>query len=120
MQKFEREQTRELKEEDLRAIATAEIKAGDNPCLTRLVYAETRATERTPRKIFPAYPADVIKGKDSDILILYVVQSIAGQYSTACITMPFTDIGVKCRFWTLPPVDSVMDAMPLKDVAGVQ
>ena len=120
MQKFEREQIRELTEEDLRYILRGELEKGSNPCLNRLFFVETRATERMPRKIFPVYPADIIGGKDGDVLIVYVVQFIAGQYSTACITMPVSDIGVKCRFWTLPPVDAVMDAMPLKDVAEVQ
>ena len=101
MQKFEREQIRELTEADLRDIVGLEI-------------------ERTPRKIFPVYPADIIGGKDGDVLILYVVQCLGGQYSTVCITVPVSDIGVKCRFWTLPPVPSVMDAMPLKDVPEVQ
>ena len=120
MQKFEREQTRELTADDLRDIVGVELKKGGNPCLDRLFFVETRATKKVPRKIFPVYPAEVVSGKDGDVLVAFVVQSVIGQYCTSCITIPFGDIGVKCRFWTLPPVDAVMDTMPLKDAAEVQ
>lgn len=120
MQKFEREQIRELTADDLRDIVGFEIEKGQNPCLDRLFFVETRATKKVPRKIFPVYPAEVVGGKDGDMLVVYVVQFMAGQYGTACTTIPVGDIGVKCRFWTLPPVDAVMDAMPLKDAAEVQ
>jgi len=121
MQKFEREQIRELTEKELREMAEAEIVKGENPCLNRLIFVETRATEKTPRKIFPAYPASILSSEDKgDALVLFIVQYMMGQYSTLCIKMPFSEIGVKCRFWTLPPVDAVMDALPLKDVPEVQ
>ena len=122
MQRFAREQIRELTEKELREMAEAEIQKGENPCLNRLIFVETRATEKTPRKIFPVYPSGVLSGedKDGDALVVFIVQYMMGQYSTLCIKMPFKEIGVKCRFWTLPPVDAVMDAMPLKDVPEVQ
>lgn len=120
MQKFAREQIHELTEKELREMAEAEIQKGENPCLNRLVFVETRATEKTPRKIFPAYPASILSSEHGDALVVFIVQFMMGQYSTLCIKMPFSEIGVKCRFWSLPPTESVMDAMPLKDTAEVQ
>lgn len=120
MERFEREQAHVISLEEIRKIAEKEIVKGDNPCLNKLVYMETRATEKTPRKIFPAYPYTVMPGKDCDVLVLFVGQYIMKSYNTACITIPVTDIGVTCRFWSLPPTDEVMDKIPLADVSGVQ
>lgn len=120
MERFEREQAHVISLEEIRKIAEEEIEKGSNPCLRKMMFIETRATEKNLRKIFPAYPYTVMPGKDCDVLVLFVVQYIMKSYNTACITIPVTDIGVTCRFWNLPPTDEVMDKMPLADVSGVQ
>ena len=106
--------------EKIREIVKEELKKGDNPCLTKLLFMETRAKGEHPRKIFPAYPFDIVSGKDGDVLVVFLVQYLMKTYNTACITFPMKDIGVTCRFWDVPPTDAAMDAFPLKDTAEVQ
>lgn len=117
MERFEREQAHPLSLEDLKEMTKKEV---SNPCLESLIYVETRATEKRPRKLFPAYPFDIVEGNEEDELILYVVQFIMQHYNTACISIPISEIGVKCRFWNLPPTEKLLDLMPMADSREVQ
>ena len=119
MEQFAREQAHPLTLEDIRSIADEEIVKGSNPCLRKLVYLETRETENQSRRLFPAYPFSVTEGKDGDVLVLFVVQYAMKTYQTIGTAIPVKDIGVTCRFWNLPPQESVMDLNPLPK-KGVQ
>lgn len=117
MERFAREQAHTLSLEEIQDTIDAEV---SNPCIERLIYVETRATDKRERKIFPVYPFDLMEGADGKVLVLFVVQYIMKQYTTACITIPVSDIGVKCRFWNLPPTEDILDKMPMADSSEVQ
>lgn len=119
MEQFEREQAHPLTIDDIRKIADEEIVKDSNPCLKKLVYIETRETEKQSRRIFPAYPFSVTEGRDGDVLILFIVQYAMKTYQTVGTAIPMSDVGVTCRFWNLPPKESVMDRDPLPK-KGVQ
>lgn len=120
MERFAREQAHVIGVEELNKITDEEIVKGMNPCMDRLVFMETRATEKTPRKLFPAYPLYMMEGKEGKVLVMVVVQYMNKMYNTCAIAQPVGDIGVKFRFWNLPPTEEAMDALPMVDIQGAQ
>ena len=120
MKRFASDEARVISPEELQKITDEEITGGMNPCMDRLIFIETRATERTPRKLFPAYPLYMMEGKDGKVLVMVLVQYMNKMYSTCAIAQPVSDIGVKFRFWTLPPTEEAMDAVPMPDTSEVQ
>lgn len=117
MERFGREQAHTLSLDDLQAIID---KDSLNPCIERLIYVETRKSERKERAIYPGYPAQILEKDGKRRLIFFVNQCLGGQYNTACVQLPEEEIGVKARFWNLPPLDEVLEKDPMISVPGVQ
>ena len=118
MEKFAREQAHTLSLNQLEEI----LKDTGKPTINRLIFAETRSTEKKKRGIFPCWPGEVRAATDDKprSVILFMAQFIAGNYNTICVEIPEPDIGVTIRFWNLPPMEEVMDAMPMADAKEVQ
>lgn len=110
MERFEREQAHPMTMDELQALIDSNSM---NPCLDRLVFIETRKTERRERAIYPGYPAQIKEQNGKKSVIVFVNQCMAGHYNTACVAMAEEEIGKKCRFWSLPPTDEVMDKLPM-------
>lgn len=117
MERFEREQAHPISLEEIEELTQRQV---SNPCIERLVYVETRQKGTQERKIFPAWPFEVMEGKDGKVIVMYVAQYMMRQYITACVTVPVKDIGATFRIWNLPPSDSLMERMPLADKSEVQ
>ena len=117
MERFGREQAHTLSMDDLQAIIDTDSM---NPCIERLIYVETRKTERKERSIYPCYPAQIKEKDGVRSVIFFVNQCMAGQYNTACVAMPENEIGVKARFWNLPPQDEIMEKDPMISSTEVQ
>ena len=117
MERFGREQAHTLSLDDLETMINTDSM---NPCIERLIYVETRKTERKERSIYPGYPAQVKEKDGKRMLIFFVNQCMAGQYNTACVSMPEDEIGVKARFWNLPPMEEIMEKDPMISSAEVQ
>ena len=120
MKRFTSLQAHVIGVEELKKITDEEIVKGMNPCMDRLMFLETRATKKTPRKLFPAYPLYMMEGKEGKVLVIALVQYMNKMYSTCAIAQPVSDIGVKFRFWNLPPTEEAMDALPMADIQEVQ
>lgn len=117
MERFGREQAHTLGFDDLQKMIDSESM---NPCIERLIYVETRKTERKERSIYPGYPAQIKEKDGKRSLIFFVNQCMAGQYNTACVSVPEEDIGIKLRFWNLPPAEEVLEKDPLISSVEVQ
>ena len=117
MERFGREQAHTLDMDDLQAIIDTDSM---NPCIERLIYVETRKTERKERSIYPCYPAQIKEKDGVRSVIFFVNQCMAGQYNTACVSMPENEFGVKARFWNLPPNEDVLEKEPMISSVEVQ
>jgi hypothetical protein len=118
MERFEREQTRVLELDDLEKMLEDR---GMNPCVDQLIFVETRRSQKKERAIYPAYPAQIkVRENGKRALIFFVNQCIAAQYNTACVVLEEDEIGVKARFWTLPPTEALLEKMPLMSIAEAQ
>ena len=117
MERFGREQAHVMSLDDLQKMIDSESM---NPCIERLIYIETRKTDRKERAIYPGYPAQIKEKDGKRSLIFFVNQCMAGQYNTACVSVPEEDIGVKLRFWNLPPAEEVLEKDPLMSTVEVQ
>lgn len=117
MERFGQEQAHTLDFDDLQKMIDTESM---NPCIERLIYVETRKTDRKERSIYPGYPAQIKEKDGKRSLIFFVNQCMAGQYNTACVSVPEEDIGIKLRFWNLPPSEEVLNKKPLISSAEVQ
>lgn len=118
MERFMREQAHTLTMDDL--LEMVEKEPG-NVTMNRLIFIETRATDKMPRSLFPCWPAQVREDKDGNrSVILFVTQCLKGSYGIICIDEAEKDFGVKCRFWNLPPTEDLLNSMPMTDSAEVQ
>ena len=118
MNRFKREQAHTLNVDELLKMVEDDV---TNPTVNRLIFIETRATDNRNRGIFPCWPAQVKTDKDGKrSVILFVTQCLKGSYGIICIEEPEDTVGVKIRFWNLPPSDEVLDAFPMTDSTEVQ
>lgn len=118
MQKFEREQTHVI---DISEIEKMLNEDPSNPTIRRLMFVETRSTQKGAHIVFPCYPAYFIEPNDEEkSLVFFAIQCVGGNYQSVCIKIPISDIGVKCRFWSLPPTDELMQKMPMANAKQVQ
>ena len=84
-----------------------------NPIVNRMIFVETRKTAKNDRKVFPCYP--IRYDSEQCKLIFAVVQCSSDRYFFGYIDMPQEDIGVKCRFWSAPPTEEMMNEDPLPE-----
>lgn len=117
MERFGREHAHTLSMDDLQTIVDTDSM---NPCIERLIFVETRKTDKRERSIYPCYPAQIKEKDGVRSVIFFVNQCMAGQYNTACVAMPENEIGVKARFWNLPPRDEMMESDPMISSTEVQ
>lgn len=96
--------------EKVKEIMSSDVK---NPTVDKLIFAETRKTSKTPRKVFPCYP--VAYEEADHALVMAVAQCAGTRFFFGYVKMPEEDIGVKCRFWDAPPDEDQMDADPLPE-----
>lgn len=126
MERFEREQTRVLELDDLEKMLEELKKKVDekqpiNPCIDQLIFVETRQSTKKKRAVYPAYPAKIkVRENGKRALVFFVNQAMAGQYNTAMVVLEEDEIGVKARFWTLPPTEALLEKMPLMSIAEAQ
>lgn len=84
-----------------------------NPTVSAMIFVETRKTAASERKLFPCYP--IRYDEEQCKLIFAVVQCSSDRYFFGYIDMPQEDIGVKCRFWSAPPTEEMMNENPLSE-----
>lgn len=84
-----------------------------NPTVSSMIFVETRKTAKSERKLFPCYP--IRYDEESNKLIIAVAQCSADRYFFGYVDMPREDIGVKCRFWSAPPTEEMMNEDPLPE-----
>ena len=98
---------------DIEQIKSMILGKDNNPTVARLIFIETRPTPKNKRKVFPCYPV-FVDNAETGKLTISIAQCSMNRYFFGYAKIPVEDIGVKCRFWSLPPTDALMDLNPLE------
>ena len=87
-----------------------------NFTVNKLLFLETRQTEKMPRKVFPCYIMDYAHPADDESkvyeMLVCIIQFMKGEPQMITTTIHAEEVGVSRRFWKMPPSDTYLDSLP--------
>ena len=86
----------------------------NNPTVERLIFVETRKSRNVERKVFPCYP--LWYDEANKVLTIAAVQCMKNNYFFTYVKISDEMVGKICRFWSMPPSETLMDMNPLEPV----
>ena len=102
--------------DELKEIISEEYK---NPTIERMMFIETKTTDKMPGKVFPCYmeawaiePGENNVEADELVFRACIVQCMDGGFNLLKVYLHDNELGVSKRIWDKPPTKGLRDETP--------
>ena len=111
-----------IEAEELKAIIEEEY---SNPTIERLMFIETKETEKVPGKVFPCYLEAWAKdelgkeGQEAKLMFqICIAQCTGGNFGMLRVVINEDELGISKRIWDKPPTKGLREQYPFVEGTG--
>lgn len=111
---IEAEELKELIEEDY-----------SNPTIDRMMFIETKQTEKMPGKVFPCFVVAYGQEENAEMKVdpglrfrMYIAQSANGEFGLVEVIIMANELGITKRIWDKPPTKGLSENIPWVALEG--